>query len=547
MPENIGSAYVQIIPSMDGVSKEIGKGFGEAGEKEGAKTGKRFSASLKKSLGKAGKIAAGAGALAAGAGAAIAKIGMDYNREMEGYTTNFTTMLGNEQAAVEKVNELKKFAASTPLSMGDLAKGTQTLLAFGVASEDSTDTLRMLGDIALGDADKMQSMARSFGKATASGKLTGDTVQSMIDAGWNPLISISEAAGETMEETQKRMAKGAIGIDELKAAMKAATSEGGQFAGGMEAASHTTDGLISTLQDNARALAGELSAGLSETLKNELLPTALDVVAFLTDKVPVITAKISEVIQKVMPLVKRAIAFIYEHMPQIKAVVSKAINGAATVIRFLAPIVQKVFAKIVSIVKGLIALWKGPFGDSVKSGISTAIVNIKNFFVSAQATFRRVVAALTNLKNNFKNAFEKIRSTVTSVVEKIKGIFNFTWSLPKLKVPKFSIDPDGWKVGDLLKGVIPKLTVKWNAEGGIFNSPSIVGYGVGEAGAEAIVPLGKFWGKLDALTESVRSGAGSGAGAITVQVNMDGQTIAQRTVDYINEQTIVFNMSPLLT
>ena len=175
---------------------------------------------------------------------------------MEQYTTNFTTMLGSQESAVQKVQELKEFAASTPLSMDDLAKGTQTLLAFGVESENSTGILRQLGDIALGDADKMQRLSTAFGKATAAGKVTGDTVQQMIDAGWNPLIQISQSAGETMEETQKRMSAGAISVEELQAAMEAVTTGTGQFAGGMEAASHTTQGLMSTLEDNAKALLG---------------------------------------------------------------------------------------------------------------------------------------------------------------------------------------------------------------------------------------------------------------------------------------------------
>ena len=154
-----------------------------------------FADKLKTGLATAAKVGTAAIGAASTAIVALGKIGLDYNSQMEQYTTNFTTMLGSQEAAVQKVEELKKFAASTPLSMDDLAKGTQTLLAFGVESENSTGILRQLGDIALGDADKMQRLSTAFGKATAAGKLSGDTVQQMIDAGWNPLIQISQAAG----------------------------------------------------------------------------------------------------------------------------------------------------------------------------------------------------------------------------------------------------------------------------------------------------------------------------------------------------------------
>ena len=159
--------------------------------------------------------------------------------------------------------------------------GVQTcaLPIFGVSADNSTGILRQLGDIALGDADKMGRLATAFGKATAQGKVTGDTVQQMIDAGFNPLIQISKAAGETMEETQKRMSDGAISVAELEAAMEAVTSGTGQFAGGMEAASHTMQGMISTLKDNANALVGQIFQPISDELANSVLPMAIESVS----------------------------------------------------------------------------------------------------------------------------------------------------------------------------------------------------------------------------------------------------------------------------
>ena len=166
--------------------------------------------------------------------------------------------------------------------MSDLAGGAQTLLAFGVASDDVSGTLQRLGDISLGNADKMQSLARAYGKATAQGKLTGETVQMMIDAGWNPLIDICDQTGESMEDVQKRMAAGSISAEELTQAVNHATDAGGKFAGGMEAASKTVAGLTSTLQDNVNAMLGELMQPVSDAMLSTLLPTAIDAVDQLT-------------------------------------------------------------------------------------------------------------------------------------------------------------------------------------------------------------------------------------------------------------------------
>ena len=209
--------------------------------------------------------------------------GLEYNQAMEGYVTNFTTMLGGSaEAANGMVGSLQKLASATPLAMSDLAGGAQTLLAFGVASDDVSGTLQRLGDISLGNADKMQSLARAYGKATAQGKLTGETVQMMIDAGWNPLIDICDQTGESMEDVQKRMAAGSISAEELTQAVNHATDAGGKFAGGMEAASKTVAGLTSTLQDNINAMLGELMQPVSDAMLSTLLPTAIDAVGQLT-------------------------------------------------------------------------------------------------------------------------------------------------------------------------------------------------------------------------------------------------------------------------
>lgn len=209
--------------------------------------------------------------------------GLEYNQAMEGYVTNFTTMLGGSaEAANGMVGSLQKLASATPLAMSDLAGGAQTLLAFGVASDDVSGTLQRLGDISLGNADKMQSLARAYGKATAQGKLTGETVQMMIDAGWNPLIDICDQTGESMEDVQKRMAAGSISAEELTQAVNHATDAGGKFAGGMVAASKTVAGLTSTLQDNVNAMLGELMQPVSDAMLSTLLPTAIDAVDQLT-------------------------------------------------------------------------------------------------------------------------------------------------------------------------------------------------------------------------------------------------------------------------
>lgn len=262
----------------DDAVADVGDAAEEAGEKAQKASGgwtvlKGVMADLASSAIKAAMSAVADGAKK------MVSAGLEYNQAMEGYVTNFTTMLGgSSEAANGMVGSLQKLAAATPLAMSGLAGGAQTLLAFGVASDDVSGTLQRLGDISLGNADKMQSLARAYGKATAQGKLTGETVQMMIDAGWNPLIDICDQTGESMEDVQKRMAAGSISAEELTQAVNHATDAGGKFAGGMEAASKTVAGLTSTLQDNVNAMLGELMQPVSDAMLSTLLPTAIDAV-----------------------------------------------------------------------------------------------------------------------------------------------------------------------------------------------------------------------------------------------------------------------------
>lgn len=112
---------------------------------------------------------------------ALGAIGLNYNKQMETYTTNFAVMLGSQEAAVRKVEELKEMAAKTPFEMADLAQATKTLLAFNVSSEESTGILKTLGDISLGNSQKLESLTRAYGKMNAAQKVTLEDINMMIE------------------------------------------------------------------------------------------------------------------------------------------------------------------------------------------------------------------------------------------------------------------------------------------------------------------------------------------------------------------------------
>lgn len=213
--------------------------------------------------------------------AEVVKSGVDYNATMESYLTNFKVMLGSEEAAATKLSEIRKMAASTPFSLDDLTGGTQTLLQFGIAADDTTGVLQRLGDISLGNAEKLQTLTRAYGKMSSAQKVTLENVNMMIDAGFNPLNQICDATGESMSDLYKRISDGKVSFSELEAAVEAATSQGGQFYNGMLEASQTFSGRMSTLKDNVSALTGELTSGLFAALGELVVKLNEVVVSFL--------------------------------------------------------------------------------------------------------------------------------------------------------------------------------------------------------------------------------------------------------------------------
>ena len=262
-----------------------------------------LSEKLGKGLQNAAKVAKAAMTVVGTGIVALGKIGLEYNAQIESYTTDFEVMMGDAEAAARKVEELKEMGAKTPFELGDLASATKTLLAFNVSADDSTGVLQQLGDISLGNVQKLESLTRAYGKMNASQKVTLEDINMMIDAGFNPLLLVAENTGETMEEVYDRISKGGVAFEEISVAINQATSEGGQFYVGMDKASQTTQGLISTLKDAAQSKIGELFSDISEKIK-ELLPNVISFIENIdTDEIVTGVENLMQTFNDLLPVI----------------------------------------------------------------------------------------------------------------------------------------------------------------------------------------------------------------------------------------------------
>ncbi len=249
--------------------------FGEAFSKAGSVAAEGLRTA-------AGVAAAAVGTVAAGIGAA-ATVGVGYNAQMETYATSFEVMTGSAQKATEIVAELQKQGAATPFDMPQLAETTKLLMNYGMTADDAMKKMSMLGDISQGNADKMTSISTAYGQMSSAGKVQLEDVKQMIEAGFNPLQEISQTTGESMSSLYARISAGTVSVDEITKSMERSTSAGGKYYQSMEKQSQTFTGLVSTLEDNAKQLSGDIFKGISDSLTSKALPEAIDEIGKLQE------------------------------------------------------------------------------------------------------------------------------------------------------------------------------------------------------------------------------------------------------------------------
>lgn len=185
-------------------------------------------------------------------------------KEMQSLSTSFKVLLGDEDKASAMFGELKQFAATTPLMLKDLAAGAQTMLGFNIEAEKVVPTLKAIGDISMGDAQRFQSLTLAFSQMSATGKLMGQDLLQMINAGFNPLMEMSKKTGKSISTLKDEMSHGAVSAEMVADAFMSATQEGGKFYGMLEKQGATLKGQINQLQgalDDMFNSLGEQSEG----------------------------------------------------------------------------------------------------------------------------------------------------------------------------------------------------------------------------------------------------------------------------------------------
>lgn len=237
---------------------------------------------------------------------------------------------------------------------------------------------------------------------------------------------------------------------------------------------------------------------------------------------------------------------------EIKENMSNAMENAKNNIKSKLDNIKNAYEENGGGVKGIVAGYmetvRGIF-DSVLTGINTLTGGkfsniIETIRSKMNSGFDTLKGILDKISSKFTDIWETCKTTVKNAIDKIKSFFNFEWSLPKIKLPHFSISGSF----SLDPPSVPKISISWYKNGGVFDMPTLFGFGngqiggLGEDGAEAIVPLEKNTQWLDRIATMLVEKQGGGR-PIVLQV--DGKTFAQISVDSINNLTRQTGSLPL--
>lgn len=177
--------------------------------------------------------------------------------EFQSMQTAIETMVGKDMAG-QLIPQIKELAKISPLTMSDMIGAEKMMLGFNIQAEDTIKYLKAISDISMGESSKFNLLTLAFSQMSAAGKLMGQDLNQMINAGFNPLQIISEKTGKSIATLKDEMSKGAVSAEMVQQAFIDATSAGGKFYNMSENASKTINGQLSMMQDALDSVFNEL-------------------------------------------------------------------------------------------------------------------------------------------------------------------------------------------------------------------------------------------------------------------------------------------------
>lgn len=442
---------------------------------------------------------------------ALGTVGINYNAQMEQYRTMFTTLTGSAEEADRIISQLQEDAQKSPFDSASLIQANQYLISAGVSADDArTDILNLGNAIAAtgGGSAELERMSQNLQQIKNVGKATSQDIKQFANAGINIYGLLAEATGKNIEEVKEMD----VTYEELTNAFALASQEGGKYYGAMESQSNTLNGSLSNTKESIQMLLGSI------------MESAMPVIVQVLQKVQEVInyfMSMDEETKRMILIIGAVIAAIGPALMIIGTIISSLGTLISTIGMLFSPL-GLVVAAITAVIAIGVALYKN--WDTIKAKAGELLNSISDKF--------------TKIKSTITDKINGARDAVKNAIEKIKGFFNFSWSLPKLKLPHISIS-GGFS---LVPPRAPHFSIDWYSKamknGMILNNPTIFGMmdgkmlGGGEAGSETIVGT-------SSLMSMIKSAVGQSP-TINMTINAQDQNVYQLAdivIDRLVQQT----------
>jgi len=323
---------------------------------------------------------------------------MEVRSEFQSLEASFKSLTGSEAIGKKLFADITEYATSTPLLEKDLAQGAQTMLGFGIEANKVMGYLKEIGDVSMGDSQKMQSLTLAFSQIQATGKLMGQDLMQLINAGFNPLKEMARTTGKSMAELKDEMSEGKISAQMVADAFKTATEEGGQFHDMLK----NQAAIMKGARSNFEGAMQKLYNALGEQMEGSLISamnTGTELFGVLADHAQELSAAIVTLVTTLGTYKAACIA-----VTTVQAI-QKAATEAGTIATLLAEKAQALLNK---------TMLKNPY-----IAVATALA----FVVTGIYEFVRSSNQASESQERLNTAMENIEAAATNEKAKIDDLF----------------------------------------------------------------------------------------------------------------------------
>jgi len=313
-------------------------------------------------------------------GAAAEGIGMTAVTSADDFEQSkvaFTTLIGDAAKAEQTLAKLRELGAKTPFEFPELADAGRKLIAFGESADSVPETLRRIGDVSAGVQAPVNEIAELYGKARVQGRLFAEDINQLTGRGIPIIQELAKQFGVSDSEVKKLVESGQVGFPNIERAFVSMTSQGGKFAGMMEAQGKTTAGLFSTLKDTIHEVFLTLGQPINDAIR-PLVEQAIGLVQKLTPLATEAGQRVKEAVMFVIAAFKsgQLLDLVSSGLKLAFAVgVNALVNGFRTAIEFFWNLLTDgaMWKSLGTTLLGLV----GGFGAALLNAFQTPIVYLQ--------------------------------------------------------------------------------------------------------------------------------------------------------------------------